>query len=614
MTKKRDPLPLGDPIANLEQILENVKNKVGTNVSVRVEHLTNLPAGYPQEIGHCHVSGPVIDKHYGTEAARILIPPAFPVRLEINRETRKVQVGLCFWAIGKWSEITIPNEVLSDTGKLKRELASYGFPIDDDNAGYILRHLKNFILLNEDRIPTYRVENDQGWIGDEFNEIMVGERHLKSDSVTDIALYQHPDENMMSLIRAISPRGTFEDWREAVSQLAPYWMALLALYLGFYAVMARYFGIATIMVEYAFKSSVGKTTCAQIALSVWGNPEDGQEKSPSGKERMMIDWSASRTSMEALASIFANLPFVIDETMLLDNSKDMGRQIYKLVSGTYSKRAFSNGQVRPSSSWQNVIISTGEKSFKHYVNTIASGLLVRIVTLFGLPFEKEKDPAIGKMVFNLKQSLVANHGHAGPKFVQCLLDHPERRDELLAEHERLTSDYMDRAGANSLAGRLASFMAGLAITARLVHEIFGFEWDYEWVMEKLWETILKNTDTAIALRDCLEPIWDYVEANPDKIYDGKTECRGKPTGACMPQNQPPYLAIDKNVAESLWSKAGVSPEAAMAELKRNECLFIEKNKKTGVIRHDPKATVGKNSKRRMLKIHWKALVDTDLVD
>lgn len=102
-------------------------------------------------------------------------------------------------------------------------------------------------------------------------------------------------------------------------------------------------------------TSKGKTTCANVAASVWGKPSG-----------YVYKWRSTANAMEARAVVRNDMLMVLDEIGTGDE-KEAGALAYALADGTGKGRAGINGDERAANKWTVLMLSTGEKSFADHV-------------------------------------------------------------------------------------------------------------------------------------------------------------------------------------------------------------------------------------------------------
>lgn len=217
-----------------------------------------------------------------------------------------------------------------------------------------------------------------------------------------------------------SVAGTVESWRNSVARLAngnPSMMlgvaaSLAAPLIGL--VKADGFGI------HLFEcSSAGKTTTANIASSVWGDPDS-----------LRLTWygTALGVANEAEAHNDGLLP--LDEVGQGNSAKDVATSAYTLFNGSGKLQGAKDGGNRELKRWRTVAISTGEMDIETFLQS--SGVRVKagqLVRLLNIPMEKATvfhELGDGKAHADaLRDAWIDNHGAAGREWVKWLSVHQQ---------------------------------------------------------------------------------------------------------------------------------------------------------------------------------------------
>lgn len=212
-----------------------------------------------------------------------------------------------------------------------------------------------------------------------------------------------------------SVKGTPESWRDAVARLCvgnPSMMLGVAASLA--APLIGLVGADGFGVHLFEQSSAGKTTTANIASSLWGEPD-----------ALRLTWygTALGIANEAEAHNDGLLP--LDEIGQGSNARDVATSAYTLFNGAGKLQGAKEGGNRELKRWRTVAISTGEMDIETFV--AAGGLKVKagqLVRLLNLPMEKSvsyHEYQNGKQHADaLKEAYQSNHGAAGREWVKWL--------------------------------------------------------------------------------------------------------------------------------------------------------------------------------------------------
>ncbi len=234
----------------------------------------------------------------------------------------------------------------------------------------------------------------------------------------------------LSYAESMRAEGTLLQWQEQVAKRArgnP--LLMFALMIGLAGPLMRPCEEQGGGFHYYGTTTGGKTTCAQVAMSVWGNAADPANDSESTAIRK---WDATVNAMEGIAELHSHQLLALDEIGQTD-IQDVGQAIYKLAGGKGKERSTINGGLRKPRSWRTLIFSNGEVSLHQTAlkaqQALKGGQLLRIVDI---PVDKENgERGIVEKIWgttdtkvfveDLKSSCAKFYGSAGPALVRWLL-------------------------------------------------------------------------------------------------------------------------------------------------------------------------------------------------
>ncbi|WP_411165449.1 DUF927 domain-containing protein [Klebsiella oxytoca] len=259
--------------------------------------------------------------------------------------------------------------------------------------------------------------------------------------------------------------GTAESWRDSVARLAggnPSMMLGVATSLA--APLVGLVGADGFGVHLFEQSSAGKTTTANIASSLWGEPD-----------ALRLTWygTALGIANEAEAHNDGLLP--LDEIGQGSNARDVATSAYTLFNGAGKLQGAKEGGNRELKRWRTVAISTGEMDIETFL--AAGGLKVKagqLVRLLNIPMEKST-------VFNgqpngkahadaLKEAWLDNHGAAGREWIKWLSTHQQEAKQAVRDAQTrwrglIPADYGEQV--HRVAERFAILEAAL-VTGSMV--------------------------------------------------------------------------------------------------------------------------------------------------
>lgn len=257
--------------------------------------------------------------------------------------------------------------------------------------------------------------------------------------------------------------GTPESWRDTVARLCtgnPSMMLGVAASLA--APLIGLVGADGFGVHLFEQSSAGKTTTANIASSLWGEPD-----------ALRLTWygTALGIANEAEAHNDGLLP--LDEIGQGSNARDVATSAYTLFNGAGKLQGAKEGGNREMKRWRTVAISTGEMDIETFLS--AGGIKVKagqLVRLLNIPMEKST-------VFNglpngkahadaLKEAWTDNHGAAGREWVKWLAGHQQEAKQAVRDAQArwrglIPADYGEQV--HRVAERFAILEAALVTGA-----------------------------------------------------------------------------------------------------------------------------------------------------
>ncbi|EMD1657075.1 DUF927 domain-containing protein [Pluralibacter gergoviae] len=222
--------------------------------------------------------------------------------------------------------------------------------------------------------------------------------------------------------------GTAESWRDSVARLAggnPSMMLGIAASLS--APLIGLVGADGFGVHLFEQSSAGKTTTANIASSLWGEPD-----------ALRLTWYGTALGIANEAEAHNDSLLPLDEVGQGSSAKDVATSAYTLFNGAGKLQGAKEGGNRELKRWRTVAISTGEMDIETFLS--AGGLKVKagqLVRLLNIPMEKAT-------VFNgldngkahadaLKEAWIDNHGAAGREWVKWLANHQQEAKQAVRD-------------------------------------------------------------------------------------------------------------------------------------------------------------------------------------
>lgn len=200
------------------------------------------------------------------------------------------------------------------------------------------------------------MHNHFGWYDD--NSFLLGTTKYMPDGTKKQV---RTSANLSNYVKGFTPRGTVERHVELIDKAynRPNHEQYQFTYLsGFASVLIRKVHGATAgipLVTWSRNSGYGKTTAAQAALSIYGNPHAPNQMASANK--------ITEYATYAMAGIRRDLPVVIDEVTMWE-AKRSAKFAYDYSDGRPKIQGQASGGLRDNSDmeWCNIIILTGNRS------------------------------------------------------------------------------------------------------------------------------------------------------------------------------------------------------------------------------------------------------------
>jgi len=258
--------------------------------------------------------------------------------------------------------------------------------------------------------------------------------------------------------------GTLEGWQELVRLCAGNSRFTFALCAAFAGPLLKLAGLEGGGFSFEGASSCGKTTCLQIAASVWGSPSH------------VRTWRTTSNGLESVAALHNDGLLVLDEVGQA-TGRDLAEISYMLANGSGKVRAGKAGGARQSASWRLLFLSSGELGLADKLRE--DGLKSRAgqeVRFVGIPVDKSDIetlhgvPHAGELVGRIKEISRRHYGHASRSFLHWLVRNFETARETLPDAVAGIVDALCPEQAGEQVRRVAQRFALVRIAGTLAKE------------------------------------------------------------------------------------------------------------------------------------------------
>jgi len=252
----------------------------------------------------------------------------------------------------------------------------------------------------------------------------------------------------------------------------------------------------------------------------------------------MSNWRTTLYAIEKRLNLVRGIVTVFDETMAVTDDTLIDEVLYQLPMN--HGKARSGGAFGNMLPWETILLSSGERPALSF--TTSQGAAARILGTTIAPF----GDGGGAVAAAAREGVLANHGHAGPEFIQYILSglaQPNGRELLKDRHRALVDEFR---GGGDMTNRRAPMVAALVLAETLACGRGLLP--YEPLPHDVWRSLFTAHNPTDNRPDmALDVLREYVAGHAHELFTA--------TRAAM-NEKPPYsgwlgvLSTDKDgVAE-----------------------------------------------------------------
>lgn len=318
---------------------------------------------------------------------------------------------------GTWNEGDIKNSDMAKGGQAFLGALGGNVGILPRNTGVdlvnFMRTWSEAVMFESEEVSMH---NHFGWYDD--GSFLLGTRKYMPDgSIKEV----RTSASLANYVKGFTPRGTLERHIELVDKAynRPNHEQYQFTYLsGFASILIRPVHGATAgipLVTWSRESGYGKTTAAQAALSIYGDPHAPNQMASANK--------ITEYATYLMAGTRRDLPVVLDEVTMWE-PKRSAKFAYDYSDGRPKVQGQASGGLRDNSNyeWSNIIILTGNRSIVNdMVSTIpdCAPQVARVIEYqYGTSHSETMDRAEGLALFD---ELMKNCGHAGDVYLRYVV-------------------------------------------------------------------------------------------------------------------------------------------------------------------------------------------------
>lgn len=457
--------------------------------------------------------------------------PILPVMRMKNLETGEEQLRLAYKRNCKWTEVTVPKDLVSSASKIV-SLSKLGVSVTSENAKLLVKYLSDVENLNDNDIPVQMSSAKLGWIKDGFLPY-------------DTEIIFDGDMQFKNVFESIRPHGNKKLWMDHVRALRKTGKIEIKFMLAasFASVLVKKAGALPFIVDLWGETEGGKSVALMLAASVWADPDDNQ---------YIGDFESTEVQLEVRADMLNHLPMMLDDSSkvsarIRDNFEGF---VYDLCSGKGKSRSNKELGIRRENRWKNVILTNGERPLSSYVTQ--GGAINRIL-------EVECRDYVFSDPQGTLDVIKKNYGHAGKQFVNILKELGE--DAIRDMQQEIQREiYQDNKMQKQ------SIALSIILTADRIVTDYIFH-DGEYISMEEAESVLVDYNELSEHERCYRYLLDKINMNGQRFdIETKVEKWGVIEDG--------YAVIYVQAFKELCKNGGFSDKAFLSWADRNAVIQV----------------------------------------
>lgn len=395
-------------------------------------------------------------------------------------------------------EFVVPLASVTSSDELRKCLSRNGVAVRDVGAimGYTLRWVDT--LARQRKADVSRKQF--GWTDNTFSAFALGSMLILPDRVEN----NPPSSRTAPYFKVFEPKGTLDGWKRAMRFYDKPGMELYqyALGSGFGAVLSRMTPIhGSLLHLYSKESGFGKTTTLQIGASIWGEPESFIRNAKDTKNSTML-----------FAETWKDLPIYIDELTNI-SGMDASNLVYEITGGKQRDRMSSsaNNSRWRGEAWSTIFMTTANTSIVSILSSTKDAPQAEAQRIVEIKAENRLEDK--KKGDNLAKMLRENYGHAGPIFLQYVMNNVDDVKKLLSKVQAKIDGEVGLSSQNRFwSSQSALIITGLYVAKHLKLVNYDVKALMTWVIGFLKNYKLEEQQ-LVAPSSALETVAEYYFDN-----------------------------------------------------------------------------------------------------
>lgn len=239
----------------------------------------------------------------------------------------------------------MPRKVIMDWGELSRTLLDLGQSVSTQPKNQKL--LQEFLMSAKPH-KRFRCVDKAGWHGNQyvFQDGTIIGKEKEGESV-------FPVTQLCPL--GVKTKGTLKEWQDNVVSICKGNSRMIfSLGIAFASPCAALVNEDSGGFNFRGNSSIGKTKCLKIAVSVFGTKD------------YIRSWKTTANALEGTCALYNDALLPLDEFGQSD-AKEAGEIAYMVSQGMGKGRMNSNSAIKKLNTWRVIVLSTGEVGLEEHM-------------------------------------------------------------------------------------------------------------------------------------------------------------------------------------------------------------------------------------------------------
>lgn len=508
-----------------------------------------------------------------------------------NIENNSISLFVSFNYMGRKRKKVVPRVDFFCKNKVEA-LAEVGMDITPHNLNVFLDTIRRQEqTLNKNKVQPKLLYENLGWI---YLPIYNNDGMVKGYKPCYRAnkLINCPNGEYQGEF-SVSTMGSFEKWLELVKQevlghIIPEFVLIASLSAVVVGALAMKIPIENPIVHFYFLSGSGKSTMAHLAVSVIGQPFNGDKTLYSPKlneytrqKSLLQTWGSTTNAIILSQAGNRGVPTILDELGKF-NGKNPRDIIFNFSEGSDKMRASQDLKVRLSEGYNTTFLSFGESSLIEKCKDKLEGLNVRVMEI-NKPMTESAEHSR-----RIKNGVKSNNGWAAPKLAEYIINNGGI-NRVVGNYNDCIARLSEIMPETKFGDRVAEkFYAVFLTTAILAKEALELDFDIEGLVELFKDNEIENAKSRDVSAKSYDEIIQHFNINLSNFYQGNREI---PHGSCWGKyiDKPIILSdgrvviaeylVRMNIVDKFLEDNGYqNPRACIKTWKEKGYLDYEKGK------------------------------------